>query len=68
MFKVTIYVDADGCTYGASVTDQAGTSASQRTVKGHPVVCAGAWYPSQMSYRPFREAVAEAARAAASLG
>lgn len=67
-FAATIYVDASGSIYGASETDQRYTRhASGRTVNGRPVVCAGRWYGSQMSYRPYRDCVAAAAREAASL-
>jgi hypothetical protein len=66
-YAVTIYVDADGAQYGAGKTDQRHTSASDRTVNGRPVVSAGTWYACQMSYRPFRAAVAAAQCRAASL-
>jgi hypothetical protein len=56
-FPAQIYVDAYGQVFGASATDQAYTPASTRTVNGRPVAYAGCWYGSQMSYRPFREAV-----------
>lgn len=64
-FAAQIYVDAAGRIYGASQTDQRYTTASSRTVGGRPVVYAGRWYGSQMSYRPYRDAVAAAQVAAA---
>ena len=64
-FSATIYVDAQGNIYGASRTDQRGTNAAMRTVGGRPVECAGTWYGSQMSYQPYRRAVAAAAHRAA---
>lgn len=66
-FAATIYVDAAGRIYGASHTDQRYTKSARRTVHGRPVVSAGTWYGSQMSYRPYRQAVAAAKKAAASL-
>lgn len=64
MFPASIYVDSNGRIYGASDTDQHHTRATTRTVGGRPVVPAGTWYGSQMSYRPFRAAVADAAKIA----
>lgn len=63
-FAATIYVDADGTTYGASRTDQRHTTAAERTVYGRPVACAGRWYGSQMAYKPYHEAVRAAAERA----
>lgn len=61
-YPVTIYVDANGTTYGAAKTDQRYTqTGSDRTVYGSvPVVCAGRWYPSQMPWGPYRAAVKSA--------
>ena len=64
--KVTIYVDADWRTYWASQIDQ-DTSADHHTVNGQPVVCAGSWYPTQMSLLPYQTAVAKAADLATAL-
>lgn len=64
-FAATIYVDAQGSVCGARDTDQRGSAESDyRTRNGRPVECAGRWYGSQMSYRPYRDAVALAMRAA----
>lgn len=62
-YAVTIYVDAEGNTYGASQTDQSGRRNyyGPRTVGGRPVAYAGRWYGVQMSYRPYRAAVEDAA-------
>jgi len=63
MYQVTIFVDSDGTTYGASETDQAGVrrypTYPWRTVSGRHVYGVGRWYGSQMSYRPYLRAVAE---------
>ena len=64
-FPATIWVDSAGRVYGASDTDQRYTRARARTVDGRRVECAGTWYGSQMSYRPYRRAVARAAALAA---
>lgn len=64
-FPATVYVTADGNVYGASETDQAYTRASERTVAGRLAVCAGTWFGSQMSYRPYRAAIKRAAEIAA---
>lgn len=66
-YPVAIYVTASGTAYGASQTDQARTRAVERTVHGRPAVYAGRWYGIQMSYRPYREAVAYAAERAQEL-
>lgn len=68
-FAAQIYVDASGYVYGASATDQRGsrTNHDHRTVNGRPVAYAGRWYGSQMSYRPYREAVTRATSRAAAL-
>lgn len=67
-FAAQIYVDASGCVYGAAQTDQRGCrNADTRTVNGRPVAYAGKWYGSQMSYRPYREAVTRATSRAAAL-
>jgi len=67
-YHVAIYVDSYGRTYGAAETDQAGyRTVNGRTVNGRPVVYAGQWYGSQMSYRPFETAVQAAAKKAAAL-
>jgi hypothetical protein len=66
-YAVKIYVSASGNIYSARDTDQRGTNAEQRTVGGMPVVYAGTWYGSQMSYRPFKAACEAAAKHAAEL-
>jgi hypothetical protein len=60
--KTDIYVDRDGNTYRPAATDQCGSRPKyDRTVNGHPVAYAGAWFYSQMKYKPFKRAVSEAA-------
>lgn len=72
-FAAQIYVDSNANVYGASQTDQAYTSrnltpdTSARSVRGTPVAYAGKWYGSQMSFRPYRDAVAAAAKVAAEM-
>jgi hypothetical protein len=58
----TFYADANGNTYGASLTDQAGTRtpSAPRTVGGRPVVSIGQWSACQKTYAPFAAAVAAA--------
>lgn len=63
-YAVHIYVDAAGNTYSASQTDQHHTQSTERTVRGNVVAYAGKWFGSQMSYRPYRDAIG-IARAAA---
>jgi len=67
-YAIEIYADVAGRTYGASETDQRYTQAATRTVGGEPVAYAGRWYGSQMGYRPFKEAVAHAAKRLAGRG
>ena len=56
------YADSNGNTYGASLTDQAGTRtpSAPRTVGGRPVISIGQWAACQTSFGPFRAAVAAA--------
>lgn len=66
-FRPTWYADAAGNVYTARQTDQAGRhSPHNRTYRGQPVECVGAWWAVQISFRPFRKAVARAAAKAAS--
>ena len=64
----TFFADVSGNTYGASLTDQAGTRtpSAPRTVGGRPVVSIGQWSACQTSYGPFRAAVAAAVASFAS--
>jgi hypothetical protein len=43
--EVRIYVDSSGKIYRAGETDQRYTRATERTVHGRPVFCAGSWHP-----------------------
>ena len=62
-YKVKIYTDEDEIIYSAKDTDQAGTSQTERTVHGDvPVEFVGEFYPSQFRYRPFKQAVVDAAQ------
>lgn len=67
LYPIDIYITADGTIIPASKTDQAYTRAprTQRTWHGEPVAYAGRWYPSQMEWRPYREAIARAREEAA---
>ena len=58
----TFYADSNGNTYGASLTDQAGTRtpSAPRTVDGRPVISIGQWSACQKAYAPFSAAVAAA--------
>lgn len=61
-WAASVYVDESGNIYGAAQTDQRGSSSTNdRTVGRAPVEHAGKWFGSQMSYRPFRAAVTQAA-------
>lgn len=59
--KVDFYVDAKGDMYRPAATDQCGSKSKEgRTVDGEPVAYAGAWFYSQLPYRPFKNAIKEA--------
>ena len=62
MYQASIYVGRNGLIIGAAQTDQAYTQhgTDGRTYCGKPVEHAGWWYGSQMSYAPYRRALAEA--------
>ena len=64
----TFFADVSGNTYGASLTDQAGTRTplAHRTVGGRPVISIGQWSACQKAYAPFSAAVAAAVTALAS--
>ena len=66
-FRPTWYADAAGNVYTARQTDQAGRhDPHNRTHRGQPVECVGAWWAVQIPFKPFKTAVARAAAKAAS--
>lgn len=63
MYSLNIYTNQQGDVIPASQTDQAGScSKSARTANGQPLAFVGEYYPSQLAYRPFRQALANASK------
>ena len=64
-YPISFYADEYGIAYGASETNERGsTSSTNRFVGSLPVEWAGMWYPTQLDYRPFGRAIAKAAKLA----
>jgi hypothetical protein len=62
-YAVTWYTTANEIPIAASKTDQAGChSPHNRTYCGYPLAYVGEWFAIQIPYRPFKEAVADAAK------
>ena len=65
-YPVNYFATKEGWVIPASETDEAGTQVdySERHYDGQPVAYAGEWYAIQTQYRPFKRAIAEAAKEA----